>query len=117
AVTRNVAAIVDVRAQIDATLERRAAEAGVQVIRGSVITCAHGSKRVSSVDIRPARGAGLARIACDHVLVSGGVSPAVHLYSQATGALRYDESLSCFLPDECRQPVEVAGTLNGRFLL
>ena len=114
AVARNVSTIVDVRAQIDAGLERRATEAGVRVIRGSVIACAHGTKRVSSVDIRPARGSGLARIECDHVLVSGGVSPAVHLYSQATGALRYDTNLACFLPDACRQAVEVAGALNGR---
>jgi sarcosine oxidase subunit alpha len=96
---------------------RRAAQAGVRVLRGSVVTSAQGGKRVESVDVCPIKGAGMVRIACDHVLVSGGVTPTVHLYSQAPGKLRYDDSLACFLPDQCIQAVEVAGALNARFLL
>ena len=117
AVARNLGVIVDVRANPDEALMKRAAKAGVRVLRGSVVTCAHGGKRVRSIDIRPAKGAGIVRVECDHVLVSGGLNPAVHLYSQATGTLRFDPGLACFLPDACRQAVEVAGALNGRFLL
>ena len=117
AAARNLPTIIDVRAAVGEDLARRAAEAGVQVLRGSVITFAHGGKRVESVDVRPARGTGMARIACDHVLVSGGLSPAAHLYSQAPGKLRYDTQLACFLPDQCIQAVEVAGALNARFRL
>jgi len=113
----NLPTIIDARDAVGDALLRRAAEAGIQVLRGSVITRAHGGKRVESVDVRPVKGAGMARIACDHVLVSGGVSPAVHLYSQAPGNLRYDAGLACFLPDRCLQAVEVAGALNARFLL
>ena len=117
AVAKNLPTIIDVRAEIHPDLAKRATQAGVRVIKASVIANAHGTKRVESIDIRPTRGTGLARIECDHVLVSGGPSPAVHLFSQATGALRYDDKLGCFLPDACRQAVEVAGALNGRFLL
>ena len=111
----NLPTIVDARAVIGEELLKRAAGAGIQVLRGSVVTFAYGGKRVESVDIRPVKGTGLARIACDHVLVSGGLSPAVHLYSQAPGKLRYDNPLACFLPDQCIQAVEVAGALNGCF--
>jgi sarcosine oxidase subunit alpha len=117
AATRNLAMIVDVRADPDEALMKRAAEAGVRVLRGSVVTCAHGGKRVRSIDIRPVKGAGIVRLECDHLLVSGGLNPAVHLFSQATGTLRFDPGLAAFLPDICRQKVEVAGALNGRFLL
>ncbi len=115
--TRTLPTIIDARSEVSPELERRASQAGVRVLRGSVVTTAHGSKRVESVDLRPVKGAGLVRIECDHVLVSGGLSPAVHLYSQAAGALRYDDTLACFLPASCRQAVEVAGALNGRSLL
>lgn len=117
AAARNIAMIVDVRGNPDDGLLKRAAETGVRVLCNSVIVCAHGGQRVSSVDIRPTRGSGIARLECDHVLVSGGLSPAVHLYSQAPGKLRYDETLACFLPDQCIQAVEVAGALNARFSL
>lgn len=114
-IARNLALIVDLRAEPNTALLQRAAAAGVRVLRNSVIVCAHGGKRIESVDIRPAQGSGLVRLACDHLLVSGGLTPAVHLYSQATGKLRYDERLACFLPESCGQAVEVAGALNGRF--
>ncbi len=114
---RNIALIVDVRADPGEAMIKRAISLGVRILRDSVVVCAHGGRRVSSVDIQPTRGAGMVRATCDHLLVSGGLSPAVHLYSQATGALRFDEKLACFLPDTCRQAVEVAGALNGRFLL
>ena len=117
AAARNLPTIIDVRAEVSEVLAKRATEAGVRVLRGSVVAHAHGGKRVSSVDVRPVRGSGMVRIECDHVLVSGGVNPAVHLYSQATGTLKYDAKLACFLPDRCIQAVETAGALNGRFLL
>ncbi|MFM9980901.1 MAG: sarcosine oxidase subunit alpha [Burkholderiales bacterium] len=113
----NLPTIVDARAEVGEALQQRASEAGIQVLRGSVITRAHGGKRVESVDVRPVKGSEMTRIACDHVLVSGGLSPAVHLYSQAPGKLRYDDKLACFLPDQCIQAVEVAGALNARFRL
>ncbi len=115
ALTRTLPTIIDVRADVSEDLMQRAAAVGSRVFRGTVVICAHGGQRVESIDIRPARGSGLTRIACDHVLLSGGFSPAVHLYSQATGRLRYDERLAAFLPDTCRQAVAVAGAMNGRF--
>ena len=117
AAAKNLVLIVDVRANQSEELEKRAADAGVRILRGAVVTVAHGGKRIESVDISPSRGAGQVRLECDHLLVSGGVNPAVHLFSQATGTLRFDAGLACFLPDACRQAVEVAGALNGRFAL
>ena len=115
AAARNLGAIVDVRANPGDALAKRALEAGVRVLSESVVVGANGRKRVRSLDIRSIRGSGTERIDCDHVLVSGGLSPAVHLFSQATGTLRFDTALACFLPDACRQAVEVTGALNGRF--
>ena len=45
--------------------------------------------------------------------VSGGWNPAVHLFSQARGKLRYDAALGGFVPGEHLAGVGVAGAANG----
>ena len=57
------------------------------------------------------------RIDCDFLCVSGGFNPAVHLFSQIGGRLRYDERLACFAPDEGPSAVEVVGRAAGDFEL
>jgi sarcosine oxidase subunit alpha len=47
--------------------------------------------------------------------VSGGWNPAVHLFSQSRGKLRYDETLATFLPDTSPSLITPAGAANGRF--
>ncbi|WP_314220694.1 sarcosine oxidase subunit delta family protein [Streptomyces zaehneri] len=53
--------------------------------------------------------------AADLLLVSGGWNPVAHLFSQAGGKLRHDDMLGTFVPDTCRQAVEVVGGANGVF--
>ena len=117
AAARNLTHIVDARVSPDPGLLRRADEAGIEVLTGHLVSTAGGGKRVSSVEVRGIDGGGARRIACDHVLMSGGLNPVVHLYSQAPGTLRYDASLTCFLPDRTLQAVETAGAINACFAL
>ncbi|GAA4195395.1 hypothetical protein GCM10022252_41120 [Streptosporangium oxazolinicum] len=56
-------------------------------------------------------------IEADLLLVSGGWNPAVHLFGQAGGTLRYDETLGSFVPGSSRQAVEVAGAARGLLTL
>ena len=53
-------------------------------------------------------------IDCDLVCVSGGWNPAVHLYSQSRGKLRYDDALATFVPDASPQAIVAAGAANGK---
>ncbi len=57
----------------------------------------------ASTSLRSAGGPAQ-RIACDLVCVSGGFNPAVHLFSQARGKLRYDDALASFVPDSSPLP-------------
>ena len=52
-------------------------------------------------------------IECDLLCVSGGFNPALHLFSQAQGKLRYDDGLACFVPDQPIRGVEVVGAADG----
>jgi sarcosine oxidase subunit alpha len=113
-----VAAIVDARpeAALTGTRPRQAREAGLPIVAGSAIVAAHGRRRVAAVDVG-ALDAPLStrRYDCDLVCVSGGFDPAVHLFSQARGRLRFDEALATFVPDASPLPIVAAGAANGRF--
>ena len=114
-----IGAVVDARpeARRRGTLVAEARDAGLLIIAGSAIVAAHGGTRVTSVEVAPLGGAAdsAKRIDCDLVCVSGGWNPAVHLFSQARGKLRFDTALATFAPDASPMPIIAAGAANARF--
>ena len=106
-----VPAVVDARAAPDGPLVERARAAGIRVLPGSGLR-AGGGRSVEAVHVVPIDGTGKEegeRIACDAVAMSGGWSPAVHLWSQGGGKLRWDEAWSSFAPDPGRPPTGADG--------
>ena len=94
---------------------QRARAAGIPISPGSAIVRAHGRLRVAGVDRRyRSAAAQRPRVDCDLVCVSGGWNPAVHLYSQSRGKLRYDDALATFVPDAAPQAIVAAGAANGK---
>ena len=112
-----IAAIVDVRpeSRVSGSLPAQAREAGLPLMGNSVIADVRGKQHVASVEIAAHAGGPAKRVACDLVCVSGGWNPAVHLFSQARGKLRYDDALAAFVPDASPLPILPAGAANGRF--
>ncbi|HJN04643.1 MAG TPA: sarcosine oxidase subunit alpha family protein [Alphaproteobacteria bacterium] len=114
-----VAAIVDARDDPGGTLSAAAGSRGIEILGCHAVVSAAGTKRVSSVSVAPI-GAGPGprrKIDCDLVCMSGGWSPAVHLFSQSGGTLRYDEGSASFVPDRLRQNEVSVGAANGTFAL
>ncbi|MFF4563832.1 sarcosine oxidase subunit alpha family protein [Streptomyces sp. NPDC001435] len=108
-----VAAVVDTRSEPGEWADR-AREAGIEVLAGHAVTGTDGGARLTAVRVAPyGESAGRREFAVDLLLVSGGWNPVAHLFSQAGGRLRHDEALGAFVPDTCRQAVEVAGSANG----
>ena len=112
-----IGAVVDVRpeSQLSGGLPARARATGLPLIAGSVVAGAHGRQHVAAVDIAPHGGGAAKRLDCDLVCLSGGWNPAVHLFSQARGRLRYDDVLAAFVPASSPLPILPAGAANGRF--
>lgn len=126
-----VAAGVDVVAIVDTRSEPGARVRGVEVLAGHAVIGTQGGDRLTSVTVAPYEPEGpdglqgsvgsggsdapQREFTADLLLVSGGWNPVAHLFSQAGGRLRYDEALGSFVPDSCRQAVEVAGSANGVF--
>ncbi len=52
---------------------------------------------------------------CDLVLMSGGFTPSVHLFSQSRGKLMWDEGLQAFLPGAPAERARSAGACRGVF--
>ena len=114
-----ITAIVDARpeAQLGGPLPARARSAGLALRPACVIANARGGLRVAGVDAVPRAGGTSTSFDCDLVAVSGGYNPAVHLFSQARGSLRYDTASACFLPDASPAPIVPAGAVRGGLTL
>ena len=109
----DVRAIVDHRAFVPD--HARALAGQIEILHGHVVAKAHGHRRLRAVSVEPAAGGAPRRITADLLTFSGGWNPAVHLYSQSRGTLRYDEALATFVPDQPAQPALAAGAAAGTF--
>ncbi|MFD5636967.1 sarcosine oxidase subunit delta family protein [Streptomyces sp. NPDC127077] len=109
----DIAAIVDTRPAPGEWAER-ARQAGIEVVAGHAVTGTEGEARLTAVTVAPyGESVGQRKFTADLLLVSGGWNPVAHLFSQSGGTLRYDEALGSFVPDTCRQAVEVVGGASG----
>ena len=105
-----VATILDWRTDPGAVAEQARA-AGLTVRTGMRIEATTGRKRIAAV--KPSGGQGT--IPCDALLMSGGWTPSVHLFSQSRGKLRFDEAIGAYLPGEPAARVRSAGACAGVF--
>ncbi len=115
-----VAAVVDTRERGPAAESLHGIDA--QVLRGHAVAAAEGAplRAVQVGKLNPA-GDGyigaLRRIDCDLLCVSGGWTPAVHLFSQARGRLGWREDIAAFVPASSSPAQHCAGACRGSFAL
>ena len=95
--------ILDTRAETPGPLPQKALEKGIEVLCEQAIVATHGRLRIELIeamslsdDANSVSGAAQ-RIECDALLMSGGWSPTVHLFSQSQGKLRYDNRIGASL--------------------
>jgi sarcosine oxidase subunit alpha len=91
-----IAGIVDQRAAPDSESVEAVRALGIRIHAGTTIRGTDGRARVHSVRLEN----GTDIIACDTILMSGGWTPSVHLFSQSRGALVYDAGSGTYLPSE-----------------
>ncbi|MGB7975934.1 MAG: 2Fe-2S iron-sulfur cluster-binding protein, partial [Roseiarcus sp.] len=108
-----VALIADLRLEAKGPLADAARAAGIEVVTGAEILGVDGRLRVNAVRIRHM---GTDRtVACDALLMSGGWTPSVHLFSQSRGKLVFDEALQLFKPGASAQRERSAGACKATF--
>ena len=115
--------VVDIRDSVRADYQSLMSQRGIQHYSGWGIVKAKGWKRVRAVEIRRLDSARTGytgssqTLTCDVIAMSGGWSPAVHLFSQSRGRLSFDPGRTCFVPGEATQALFNAGSANGAFEL
>ncbi|UUP19812.1 sarcosine oxidase subunit alpha [Nitratireductor thuwali] len=111
-----IEAIVDTRAEPRADLIAEAAKREIAVLAGHTVTGTEGRLRVKSVRVNRMEGgkAGSGRrLSCDCLLISGGWTPSLHLFSHTKGTLKWDEEAQTFLPDRATEACRIAGAGRG----
>jgi sarcosine oxidase subunit alpha len=105
-------ALTEAGAQVELVDSRASGPAcSLPVTHGAAIEGVIGNRSVEAVRI------GERTRDCDTLLLSGGWSPTVHLYAQARGRLRYDETRAALVPTGGVEGLSVAGAANGAFTL
>src|SRR5262245_8798066 len=108
--------MVDARQQVSEALRQECDRRGIPVRVGAVVAGTRGDDRITHAMVADFDGVNVGAgeaVSCDTLLVSGGWNPAVHLFSQARGVLRYDTALGGFVPGEHLAGVSVAGAAHG----
>ncbi len=111
-----IAAIADLRAVGEKNLAQAARGAGIEVLRSTTVVGTSGNLRVSGIELAFADEQGRAQrrtLRCDLVLMSGGFTPSVHLFSQSRGKLAWNDEARVFLPASSVERERSAGACRG----
>jgi len=112
-----VAAVIDQRQEISPALIAEAARLKIEIVAGQTISRTSGRYRVSAAYVTPVGAlAPIRKIKCDAVLMSGGWTPSVHLFSQSRGSLAWRQDIGAYVPDVGSQNAASAGACVGNFL-
>jgi sarcosine oxidase, subunit alpha len=110
--------MVDIRLETDCGPELgEARRAGIDVLTAHTVIGSEGAKRLTGLVVAPLGANGGVgapmTLACDCVGMSGGWTPAVHLFSQSRGKLIFDSVLDAFVPGTSVQNERSAGACRG----
>ncbi len=109
-----VLCIIDSRTAGSSLAAEKAVQQGFTVYYRALPRNTRGRLRINSLSVESLDGQLIeARVPCDALAMSGAWQPAVHLFSQARGSLRYDESTAAFVPDRIPDNMSVTGDALG----
>ena len=114
----DVVAMIDTRPSLAGEAAQEIRDQGMTVFHNAVPLDCRGDKGVRSISVaRRGNQETLATLQCDCVAMAGGWQPAVHLFTQARGRLRFDNSRGAFMPEVIPPHVHVAGMVAGALTL
>ncbi|WOI56699.1 sarcosine oxidase subunit alpha [Palleronia sp. LCG004] len=111
-----IVALVDTRDAPGPDVAAEARRRGIPVLTGQTVTGTRGRLRINGVFIAPVTGGDVGksrRVPCDALLMSGGWTPSLHLFSHTKGSLAWDADRQTFLPDRVTEACHIAGAGRG----
>ena len=110
-----IGAIVDARQLVSQELLYAASAKGIDVHTGSVISKTNGKNRIKSAEIYNPETGQKTKVDCDALLMSGGWTPSLHLWSQSKGSIKWDADTGVYLPDVANENCICIAACNGDF--
>jgi len=108
-----ICAIIDVRESVDSALTLEADRLGIPVYLNHGVVGVNGRHGVSSVDICDYTNQRVHRVDTDALLMAGGWTPSVHLWSHSKGSLKWRDDLGAYVPDVPNENVQCVGGCSG----
>ena len=103
----SISAIIDVRDTVDAALLDEARRLGIDVHLDHSVIGVSGRQSVKAIQIT-----GNKTMACDALLMAGGWTPSVHLWSHSKGSLKWRDDLGAYVPDQPNENVRCVGACS-----
>ena len=119
----NIEAIIDNREEIDSNLIKETEKNKIKIFKGYTVVDTFGYKRINKISIMQLSKDGQKvigtkkTILCDCLGISGGWTPAVHLFTQSGGKLKFRDEDQVFIPDVYPSDQISIGSCNGDFTL
>ena len=116
-------AIVDIREQNKSDLTNEINKAGIKIYNSYTVIDTKGYKKINKITIMKLSKDGKTvtdskiDINCDCLGVSGGWTPAVHLFTQSGGKLKFDDNDNIFIPNKYPSDQLSIGSCNGNLEL
>ena len=111
----SVSVIIDLRKEIDADLLAKAQSRGIVVHLNSSISKTYGKLRINSFEVFEPKLNKKFKVKCDALIMSGGWTPSLHLWSHSKGTIKWNKDLSAYIPDKAHENVCCIGACNGNF--
>ena len=118
-----VEAVIDIRNENNSELIKSAKNLNIKIFNNHTIVDTEGYKRINKVSIMELSKDGTSVVGkkidinCDCLGMSGGWTPAVHLFTQSGGKLKFRNSDNVFIPNTYNSDQLCIGACNGDFEL
>jgi len=118
-----VQAIIDIREKTRSSIIKQAEDLGLKIYWSHTIVDTHGYKKLKKISIMQLSSDGQTvigsktNIDCDCLGMSGGWTPAVHLFTQSGGKLKFRDKDQVFIPNKYPSKQISIGSCNGDFEL
>lgn len=115
-----VPVLLDARPEPPPRLVEQVERAGIGVVAGAAVIDTTGDPRITGIDFDRLDEKGQlvgnpSSVECDLLAVCGGWNPAVQLFGQQGGQLRWEESTAAFVPAADTRTTRVVGAARGTF--
>jgi len=116
-----VQAIIDIREKTNSSIIKHAEDLGIRIYWSHTVVDTHGYKKLKQISIMQLSSDGKSivgsktNIDCDCLGMAGGWTPAVHLFTQSGGKLKFRDKDQVFIPNTYPSKQISIGSCNGDF--